>query len=95
MHQALPKEKLPEGDFAWWIFSLETGKQESKIPFEGGMDLYVAGPRVFYTVNPPAKGPGGLGWGEQPRNLKCVDLKSGKELWQVPIEPVKHLPPLP
>src|SRR5262249_2605919 len=27
VHQALVKEQLPEGDYAWWVFSLETGKQ--------------------------------------------------------------------
>jgi hypothetical protein len=92
VHQALPKEKLPEGDFAWWIYSLETGKQEAKIPFEGNMDLHVAGARAFYTVMGPAKGPG---FGDQPRTLKCVDLKTGKALWEYALEPIKHLLPLP
>jgi hypothetical protein len=93
VHQALPKENLPEGDYAWWIFSLETGKLEAKIPFEGAMDLGVVGPRLFYTVSPPPKGP--PGFGERPRSLKCIDLKTGKALWESPIEPHKELPPLP
>ncbi len=94
VHQALPKDKLPEGDYAWWIYSLETGKLESKIPFEGSMEVYVVGSRVFYAVNVPPKGPP-QPFGEQGRVLKCVDLKSGKALWDTPIEPIKHLLPLP
>lgn len=31
VHQALPKEDLPAGDDAWWVFDLETGKQLAKL----------------------------------------------------------------
>ena len=94
VHQALPKDKLPDGDYAWWIFSLETGKSVGKIAFEQTMELVVVGPRVLYAVNGAGKGlpPGTF---EQPRTLKAVDLKSGKALWESPLEPIKTLPPLP
>jgi hypothetical protein len=83
LHQAVPREELPEGDDAWWVFSLETGKQVAKVPYEVGTGLInLIGPRVYYLVDASGKGqrektPGRL--------LKALDVKSGKLLWQHPV----------
>ncbi len=60
------------------------------------MDLRVVGPRLFYMVSPPQKiPPNPGGFLEQPRSLKAVDLKTGKVIWESPLEPTRHLPPVP
>jgi hypothetical protein len=99
VHQALVKEQLPAGDYAWWIFSLETGKQLGKVPFEPGAEmLAVLGPRALFLVPGAAKirPPGGpFGFPPQPRALKAFELATGRLLWEHPVEPVRRLPPLP
>jgi hypothetical protein len=95
VHQALVKEALPEGDYAWWVFSLETGKQLAKIPYEQGTThATVLGERAYYVVQGPNKG-GRPNPFEQLRTLKAIDLKTGKAVWEHEIEPVRMLPPLP
>jgi hypothetical protein len=94
IHQALPKEQLLEGDYAWWVFSLETGKQVAKLPYQAGT-MAIFGPRAFQVVTGPRKGPGRPGVGEQPRTLRALDLKTGKLVWERPVEPQRMLPPLP
>jgi outer membrane protein assembly factor BamB len=91
IHQALPKEQLPGGDYAWWVFSLETGKQVAKLPYEAGT-MAIFGSRAFQVVTGPRKGPGA--W-VQPRTLRALDLKTGKLVWERPVEPQRILPPLP
>ncbi len=96
VHQGLVKEQLPPGDYAWWVFSLETGKQVAKLPYEGSLvDATVLGERLYHLVGGPRKP--GFGGGErvQPRHVKAVDLKSGKLVWERPVEGVRFLPPLP
>jgi hypothetical protein len=94
VHQALVKEQLPEGDYAWWVFDLETGKQAAKLPYEGPLaEPVVLASRLYYLVSGPRKfGPGPM---VQPRSVKAVDLKTGKVAWEHAIEGVKVLPPLP
>ena len=95
VHQALVKEQLPAGDYAWWIFSLQTGKQVGKVPFEpSGQEMGVIGPRVFFVVPGAAKRPPGFPM-LQPRSLRALDLATGKTLWERPIEPQRRLLPLP
>jgi hypothetical protein len=96
VHQALVKEQLPPGDYAWWVFSLETGKQVGKFPFEGTMNnVTVIGPRAYYLVVSQKIGPIAIMHMMQPRFLRAIDLKSGKMAWQHPVEGQKMLPPLP
>jgi hypothetical protein len=95
VHQALVKEQLPEGDFAWWVFSLETGKQVAKLPYEGNGEMAVVGDRVFLVVTGQPKGRPRPGMWDQPRTLKVYDIKSGKLAWEHALEPHKMLPPLP
>jgi hypothetical protein len=94
VHQALVKEQLPEGDYAWWVFSLEDGKQVAKLPYEQGLTT-VLGPRAYFLVTGPRKGPPMGINAAQPRQIKAVDLKTGKTEWERPIEPQRTLPPLP
>src|SRR5262249_7471133 len=98
VHQALVKEQLPPGDYAWWVFSLETGKQVAKLPFEpGSQGLTVIGPRAYYSVSAPGRGPrpGGPGMFKQDRVLKAVQIAPGRQLWQHAIWAPPVLPPGP
>jgi hypothetical protein len=96
VHQALVKEQLPEGDYAWWVFDTETGKQLAKFLFEpGSTELTVIGPRAYYAVNGQQKGPPRPGLFETPRLLKAIDLKTGKQLWERNLPPIRMLPPPP
>jgi hypothetical protein len=96
IHQALVKEQLPEGDFAWWVFDLTNGKQVAKLPYLQGGGVSVVGDHAFFLVTQPGKGPGrGPGLGNQPRALQAVNLKTGKVDWEHAVEPLVNLPPLP
>lgn len=96
IHQALVKEQLPKGDYAWWVFDAETGKQVAKFPFEAdSTGLTVVGPRAYYAVAGQRKGPPRLGVWETPRLLKAVDLKTGKQVWERNLPPNRMLPPPP
>lgn len=97
VHQALVKEQLPPGDYAWWVFDLATGKQVAKLPFEGTMaEATVLGDRLYVLTSVPRKGPPVFdAIMEQPRALRAMDLKTGKKLWDHPVEPVRTLPPPP
>jgi hypothetical protein len=96
VHQALVKEQLPPGDYAWWIFSLETGQQVAKLPFtEQLTGLTVLGPYAFYLASGPRKGPPRPGDLVQPRTLKALELKAGKLAWEHPVEGQRMLLPLP
>ncbi len=92
VHQALVKEQLPPGDYAWWVFSLESGKQLGKFPYEGNLaNLTVLGPRAYYLAGDTKIGLKQL----QPRFLRAVDLKNGKMIWEHEVEGQKVLLPLP
>jgi hypothetical protein len=94
VHQALVKEQLPAGDYAWWVFDLETGKQVAKLPYDGQLtDGVVLGSRLYYLASGPRKfAPGPT---VQPRSVKAVDLKTGKLAWERPVQGVQILPPPP
>ncbi|HEV3255995.1 MAG TPA: hypothetical protein VG013_03875 [Gemmataceae bacterium] len=94
VHQALAREALPAGDYAWWVFSLETGRRVAKLPFEAGTEAVgVLGPRLYYIVqgqnNRVAER-----W-VQPRTLKAFELRSGKLVWEHAVEGRTILVPLP
>jgi outer membrane protein assembly factor BamB len=95
VHQALVKEQLPAGNYAWWIFDLQSGKQVAKIPFEPGMaDLAFVADKVFFVRAGSPKGPPGLAT-EMPRVVRALDAKTGKQLWERAVEPQRRLLPLP
>jgi hypothetical protein len=94
VHQALVKDQLPAGDYAWWIFSVESGKQVGKVPFEQvGQDMAVIGPRLFSVVSIAAKKPPRFPT-TVPQALRALNLQTGK-MWERPIEPKRRLLPLP
>jgi outer membrane protein assembly factor BamB len=88
----------PEADdAAWVVYSLETGKETARFAFEQGTaDATVLGPRAYYVVQGQGKGPGvgGLPFA-LPRTLRAVDLKTGKRIWERPLEGVDNTPPPP
>jgi hypothetical protein len=85
IHQALSKEQLPAGEYAWSIFDLETGKRVAKVPFEpGAQNLTALGGRLFYAIESgggirPGGPPGAM---KRTRTLRAFDLATGKRLWE-------------
>ena len=59
----------------------------------GATEFAVAGPRAYYVLKGPPREPA-LG-GVLPRTLKAVDLKTGKRLWEQPLEGERLPPPPP
>jgi hypothetical protein len=93
VHQGVVKESLPPGDYAWWVFDLESGKEVAKFPYEEQTTgISVVGPRAYYVVQ--TQKPGGFA-GVITRTLKAVDLKSGKVVWDRGVESTKIIPPPP
>ncbi len=93
VHQAIPKEKLPPGEYAWSVFSLETGKRVAKVPFAGAQALTVVGPRLYSVQE--VTGGGRPGMFKRTRTLKAVDLATGNVVWQHAVWAPPFLPPLP
>jgi outer membrane protein assembly factor BamB len=95
--QAISRDKLPDGDDAWRIFSLETGQQVAKVPFDVAMQQpMVLGQRLYYLVQGEAGKPTGSGIGlTYPRMLKAMDLKTGKVVWEHPVEGYQVIAPPP
>jgi len=95
VHQALVKEQLPEGDFAWWVFNLETGERVAKLPYETLQSPVVLGSRLYYSYAKPMKGGFDPGFREQERAVRAVDLKTGKVEWERALAGIKFYPPPP
>jgi outer membrane protein assembly factor BamB len=98
VHKAVAKEALPQGDYAWWIFDLATGKQVGKLEFiPTTREVGLVGSRAFFVVNPPSKGPGPGPFGgfTTLRSLQAVDIATGKKMWEHNLEPERRMPPPP
>jgi outer membrane protein assembly factor BamB len=78
VHQDVAEDELPEGDYAWWVFSLETGKQVAKLPYTFD-PIAVVGDRVFRETYLPRSI-------SRDRLLSAYDLKSGKLVWKHGLE---------
>jgi len=97
--RSAPAAKSGEDAPPWTVtvYSLETAKEKAKFTAEDGTtEATIIGPRAYYVVQTPLKG--GLnvvGDTTQPRTLKAVDLKSGKFLWQHPLECATYSSPPP
>jgi hypothetical protein len=95
VHQAVSRESLPRGDYAWWVFSLETGKQVAKLPFEPGMtELTVIGSRLYYAIDVQKRDPRSPAV-TRTRFLRVADLKTGKVFWEREVWSPPVLLPLP
>jgi hypothetical protein len=94
VHQALVKEQLPAGDFAWWVFELDTGKQICKLAYvQTTAGMTVVGDHALFLIGQEPRGrPNRM---NQPRSLQAVNLKTGKIVWEHPVEPLVILPPPP
>jgi len=96
VHQSLTKNALPKGDYAWWIFTLETGKEIAKVPYEEGTtQITVLGPRAYFMVQAPKKGGKPGPFGEQNRTVKAQELKTGNVIWERTVEVIRIVPPPP
>jgi hypothetical protein len=86
---------VPSGDeLTWTAYGLATGRQTAKFNTEPAAgEFSVIGPRAYYVVQGPHTGPpfGGV----IPRTLHAVDLKTGKRLWERPLEGERLPPPPP
>ena len=81
--------------YGWSIFSVADGGRLTQVPYEPGTEaLSVVGPRVYALVAGPLAGPLDKPF-VRPRSLKAFDLKTGKPLWQRPVEGKLIAPPAP
>ena len=79
--------------YGWTIFTADGGERLAQIPYDPGAEaVAVVGPRVFCLVAGPLKGPLDKPF-VRPRGLKAYDLKTGKPLWERPVEGKLISPP--
>jgi hypothetical protein len=89
----LVRDTAPSEEVKWTVFALATGKETAHFALEpGARDLAVVGPRAYCVVSGATKGP--FGGQTLSRTLKAVDLKTGRRLWEQPLE-AERLPPPP
>jgi hypothetical protein len=91
-----PEEKrtpVEQAPFAWSVIDPATAERIGTVPYEAGTQaLVIVSPRAYYLVTGPLKGPL-TGAFVQPRILKASDLKTGKVLWERPVEGKRHVAP--
>ena len=78
--------------FTWSVFDVATGKLIARMPYEPGtQSVSVLGDRAYCLV---AGGvPGALDRPFiSPRKLKAIDLRTGKAIWERPVEGKQVLP---
>jgi hypothetical protein len=91
-----PEERLAVEDrraYGWSVVAVATGEQVAWLPYEAGtQSLAVLGSRAFVLVAGTVRGPVDRVY-SQPRTLKAHDLKTGKLLWERPLDPKPVAPP--
>ena len=81
------------GDAAWDVYSVEGNRWGRSPTSWAPRTLPAVGPRAYCMVQGEHKGsPFG---GVIPRTLKAVDLKTGRRLWEQPLEGERLPPPPP
>ena len=79
----------------WSVFAVNGGERLAQVPYEPGTEaMAVVGPRVLCLVAGPHKGSIDKPF-VRARSLKAFDLKTGKPLWDRPIEGKLISPPGP
>jgi len=84
----------PKGGRAGELYSLETGKKLATLSVPLMQPVRVLGSRVYFLAEGPPEGQPG-GWQVQRMVLKAMELKTGKVVWERPVEGRQILPPLP
>jgi hypothetical protein len=89
---------IPPGGFPdegpWTVYDLTTGKELGRFKADFlAAEFTVVGPRAFYVVSQVPRGP--LPGGILPRTLNAADLKTGKRLWEQPLDGERLPLPLP
>ncbi len=97
VRDAFPSPDAEPGDarvrFGWTVYAADSGDRIDRAPFEPGTQaVALIGPRIYYLVAGPVRGPIDKPF-VHPRTLKAVDLKSGKTLWERPVEGKPVTPP--
>ena len=77
----------------WSIYALATGDLVGRAPFEAGTQaIGLIGPRAYFLLSGPIRGPIHRPF-VHPRSLKAIDLKTGKTVWERPVEGKPVTPP--
>jgi hypothetical protein len=81
--------------FGWTVVSVETGEAVERAPFVPGTQaIALQTPRLYLLVTGLVRGPIDRPF-VHPRLLQAIDLKTGKLLWERPVEGRQLLPPAP
>jgi hypothetical protein len=99
IRDAFPSPDAEPGEarlrFGWTLFAVDSGERIDRAPHEPGTQaVALLGPRIYYLVSGPVHGPIDRPF-VHPRTLKAIDLKSGKALWERPVEGKTVTPPQP
>ena len=83
------------GRYGWSIFFADSGERLAQAPYDPGTEgVAVVGQRAFFLVAGPFKGPIDRPF-LRSRSLKAFDLRTGKPLWERPVEGKLCAPPAP
>jgi hypothetical protein len=100
LREAVPspdQEPAPEDSkkYGWSIFAVDGGERVAWVPYVAGTEgVALVGPRAYCVVAGAFKGPLDKPF-VRPRSLNAFDLKTGKPLWEHPVEGKSCLPPAP
>jgi hypothetical protein len=82
VHQALSEERLPAGEYAWWVFDLQTGKQLAKLRYDWA---YISSRNLVdghyfvllqhHRLNHRSKD-------AVQRVLRAIDVMTGRVIWE-------------
>jgi hypothetical protein len=93
-----PDTRSSEDDrlrFGWTVVSVATGEAVERAPFVPGTQaIALQAPRLYVLVSGPVRGPIDRPF-VPPRLLQAIDLKTGKRIWERPVEGKQLLPPDP
>ena len=93
-----PDEGAGPGDrgrYGWSLFFADSGERLAQAPYDAGTEgVAVVGQRAFFLVAGSFKGPIDRPF-VRPRGLKAFDLRTGKMLWERPVEGKLCSPPAP
>jgi hypothetical protein len=87
------KPEAAAASSGWSIVSTATDEVVARAPYEPGTQAVgLIGPRVYVMLSGPIRGPISRTF-MHPRSLRAIDLKTGKKLWERPIEGKSVTPP--